>query len=154
MQHIRRALTVWLTLAALAMTACGGGDGGQGSGPGGGAGREAHIAVVLPLSGLFARQGELVRLGAEMAADEINQQGGVQALGGAPIVLDVHDAGESVESAVSAANRALSGPPPAGGIGSWLSSFTLGVTEVAERRGVPWVTLSFADTITESERAQ
>ncbi|HEX7784649.1 MAG TPA: ABC transporter substrate-binding protein, partial [Methylomirabilota bacterium] len=35
------------------------------------------------------------------------------------------------------------------GIGAWLSSFTLGVTEVAERLEIPWFTLSYADSITE-----
>lgn len=110
---------------------------------------DVHIAVVLPLSGLYAQSGTLVLEGAEMAADEINEGGGIEALGGAQVVLDVQDAGEEVESAVSAATRALSGDKPAGGIGSWLSSFTLGVTEVAERQQVPWLTLSYADSITD-----
>ena len=76
-------------------------------------------------------------------------QGGIKALGGGKIVLREADAGDSVEKAVSAAQRALSREKISAGIGSWLSSFTLGVTEVAERLQVPWFTLSYADSITE-----
>jgi branched-chain amino acid transport system substrate-binding protein len=88
-------------------------------------------------------------MGADMAIDEINSQGGVKALGGAKVVLREADAGDSVEKAVSAAQRALSREKISAGIGAWLSSFTLGVTEVAERLQVPWFTLSYADSITE-----
>src|SRR5438128_12614348 len=111
---------------------------------------DLKIALVVPLSGRWARQGQLKKMGAEMAIEEINSQGGIKALGGAKIVLREADAGDSVEKAVSAAQRALGGRDKiSAGIGSWLSSFTLGVTEVAERLQVPWFTLSYADSITE-----
>ncbi len=110
---------------------------------------DLKIALVVPLSGRWARQGQLVKMGAEMAIDEINAQGGIKALGGAKIVLREADAGDTVEKAVSAAQRALSREKISAGIGAWLSSFTLGVTEVAERLQVPWFTLSYADNITE-----
>src|SRR5262249_15975683 len=102
-----------------------------------------------PLSGRWARQGQLKKMGADMAIDEINSQGGIKALGGAKLVLREADAGDSVEKAVSAAQRVLTRDKISAGIGSWLSSFTLGVTEVAERMQVPWFTLSYADSITE-----
>jgi branched-chain amino acid transport system substrate-binding protein len=107
------------------------------------------IALVAPLSGRWARQGQLKKMGAEMAIEEINSQGGIKALGGARIVLREADAGDSVEKAVSAAQRVLTREKVGAGIGAWLSSFTLGVTEVAERLQVPWLTLSYADNITE-----
>lgn len=110
---------------------------------------DVKIALVAPLSGRWARQGQLMKMGADMAVEEINSQGGIKALGGAKIVLREADAGDSVEKAVSAAQRVLSREKIAAGIGSWLSSFTLGVTEVAERLQVPWLTLSYADSITE-----
>jgi branched-chain amino acid transport system substrate-binding protein len=110
---------------------------------------ELRIALVAPLSGRWARQGLLKKLGAEMAIDEINAQGGIKALGGARLVLREADAGDSVEKAVSAAQRVLTREKVGVGIGAWLSSFTLGVTEVAEREQVPWFTLSYADSITE-----
>jgi branched-chain amino acid transport system substrate-binding protein len=107
------------------------------------------IALVAPLSGRWARQGQLKKMGAEMAVDEINRQGGIKALGGTDIVLREADAGDTVENAVSAAQRALTREKISAGVGAWLSSFTLGVTEVAERMQVPWFTLSYADSITE-----
>src|SRR5213080_2402871 len=110
---------------------------------------DVKIALVAPLSGRWARQGQLKKMGAEMAIEEINAQGGIKALGGAKLVLREADAGDSVEKAVSAAQRVLTRDKIAAGIGSWLSSFTLGVTEVAERLQVPWLTLSYADSITE-----
>src|ERR1700704_6403836 len=110
---------------------------------------DVKIALVAPLSGRWARQGQLKKMGADMAIEEINGQGGIKALGGAKIVLREADAGDSVEKAVSAAQRVLTRDKIAAGIGSWLSSFTLGVTEVAERVQVPWLTLSYADNITE-----
>src|SRR5882724_12262155 len=110
---------------------------------------DVRIALVAPLSGRWARQGQLKKMGAEMAIEEINGQGGIKALGGAKIVLREADAGDSVEKAVSAAQRVLTREKISAGIGSWLSSFTLGVTEVAERLQVPWLTLSYADSITE-----
>jgi branched-chain amino acid transport system substrate-binding protein len=113
------------------------------------AAEDFKIALVVPLSGRWARQGQLKKMGAEMAIEEINSQGGIKALGGAKIVLREADAGDSVEKAVSAAQRVLTREKISAGIGSWLSSFTLGVTEVAERLQVPWLSLSYADNITE-----
>ena len=113
------------------------------------AAEDVKIALVAPLSGRWARQGQLKKMGAEMAIEEINTQGGIKALGGAKIVLREADAGDSVEKAVSAAQRVLTREKISAGIGSWLSSFTLGVTEVAERLQVPWLSLSYADSITE-----
>src|SRR5262245_45163775 len=68
---------------------------------------DVKIALVVPLSGRWARQGQLKKMGAEMAIDGINSQGGIKALGGAKIVLREADAGDSVEKAVSAAPRVL-----------------------------------------------
>ena len=110
---------------------------------------DLKITLVAPLSGRWARQGQLKKMGAEMAIAEINGAGGIKALAGGKIVLREADAGDSVEKAVSAAQRALSREKISVGMGSWLSSFTLGVTEVAERLQVPWFTLSYADNITE-----
>ena len=84
------------------------------------AAEDVKIALVAPLSGRWARQGQLKKMGADMAIEEINGQGGIKALGGAKIVLREADAGDSVEKAVSAAQRVLTrekisagiGPPP------------------------------------------
>jgi branched-chain amino acid transport system substrate-binding protein len=113
------------------------------------AAQDVKVALIVPLSGRWARQGQLKKMGAEMAVEEINAQGGIKALGGAKIVLVPGDAGDSVEKAVSATQRVLTREKVSAAVGAWLSSFTLGATEVSERLQVPWLTLSFADNITE-----
>jgi branched-chain amino acid transport system substrate-binding protein len=111
--------------------------------------KEVKVALISPLSGPWARQGQLMRMGADMAIDEINQSGGIKALGGAKLVLVVADAGDSTEKAKNAAQRVLAqNPELVGGTGAWLSSFTLAVTEVTERAELPWLTLSYSDAIT------
>jgi branched-chain amino acid transport system substrate-binding protein len=63
--------------------------------------------------------------------------------------LLVFDAGDSVEKAKNAAQRMVAQEPDlVGATGSWLSSFTLSVTEVTERAELPVLTLSYSDAIT------
>src|SRR4051794_28879452 len=111
--------------------------------------KEVRVAMIAPLSGPWARQGQLMRMGADMAIEEINQKGGIKALGGAKLALVVADAGDSTEKAKNAAQRLLAQDPDlVGGTGAWLSSFTLAVTEVTERAQLPMLTLSYSDLIT------
>lgn len=120
-----------------------------GGAPAEGQTKDVKVALIAPLSGPWARQGQLMRMGADMAIDEINQSGGIKALGGAKLVLVVADAGDSTEKAKNAAQRVLAqNPELVGGTGAWLSSFTLAVTEVTERAELPWLTLSYSDLIT------
>ncbi len=138
----RRSVTAGLALGALVS-------------PGWGIGfaraqtKTVKIAMIAPLSGPWARQGQLLRMGSDMAVDDINSQGGIKALGGAKIEIIYADAGDSTEKAKNAAQRLLSDHPDlVGGSGAWLSSFTLAVTEVTERAQLPWLTLSYSDAIT------
>lgn len=111
--------------------------------------KEVTFALIAPLSGAWARLGELSRRGAELAVADINKAGGIKALGGAKVRLVVADSGDSPEKAKTAAQRLLSQEPDiVGGAGAYVSSFTLAVTEVTERSGVPWFTLSYSDVIT------
>jgi branched-chain amino acid transport system substrate-binding protein len=111
---------------------------------------EVKIALIAPLSGPWARQGDLVKKGAEMAIDDINQAGGIKSLGGAKLKLIVADTGDSAEKAKNAAQRLIAQEPDlVAGEGAWLSSFTLAVTEVTERAELPWFTLSYSDQITD-----
>lgn len=107
------------------------------------------FAMISPLSGPWAREGELQRGGAEMAIDDINAAGGIKALGGAQVRLVTYDAGDSAEKAKNAAQRMIAQETDvSGGFGAWLSTFTLAVTEVTERAGIPWFTQSYSDLIT------
>jgi len=109
---------------------------------------EVKLAVVVPLSGPWARSGELHVKGAQLAVDDINAAGGIKALGGTKIRLLLVDAGDSVEKAKSAAQRLLASEPDlTGATGSYLSSFTLAVTEMTERAELPFLTLSYSEQI-------
>jgi len=111
--------------------------------------KEVKIAMLVPLSGPWARQGILEKLGAEMAIDDVNNAGGIKALGGAKLKLMQYDTGDSAEKAKDAAQRMLAQEPDlVGGFGCWLSTFTLAATEVTERGELPWLTLSYSDAIT------
>jgi branched-chain amino acid transport system substrate-binding protein len=111
--------------------------------------KEVKVAVVVPLSGAWARNGELHLKGAQLAVEDINAAGGIKALGGAKMKLIVGDAGDSTEKAKNAAQRLLSQEPDlVGGTGAFVSSFTLAITEVTERAEIPWLTLSYSDQIT------
>jgi branched-chain amino acid transport system substrate-binding protein len=111
---------------------------------------EVKIGLIQPLSGAWARSGEMSRRGAELAVEDINRLGGIKACGGAKVKLVVVDAGDSPEKAKNAAQRLVAQDPDIiGGIGSNISSFTLAVTEVTERAGVPWLTLSFSPVVTD-----
>src|SRR5437764_2809467 len=134
----RRSVTAGLALGALASP-------GLGINLARAQAKSVKMAMIAPLSGPWARQGQLLRQGAEMAIDEINQKGGIEKLG-AKFELVVADAGDSTEKAKNAAQRLLSDQPDLiGGFGSWLSSFTLAVTEVRARAKTPWLTVSYSD---------
>ncbi|HXJ77284.1 MAG TPA: ABC transporter substrate-binding protein [Candidatus Methylomirabilis sp.] len=111
--------------------------------------KEVKIALVVPLSGAWARQGILEQMGAELAIEDVNNSGGIKALGGAKLKLVLYDTGDTAEKAKNAAQRLVAQEPDVvGGIGCWLSTFTLAVTEVTERAELPWLTLSYSDLIT------
>jgi branched-chain amino acid transport system substrate-binding protein len=111
--------------------------------------KEVKIAMLVPLSGPWARQGILEKYGAELAIDDINKAGGIKSLGGAKLTLMQYDTGDSAEKAKDAAQRMLAQEPDlVGGFGCWLSTFTLAATEVTERAELPWLTLSYSDLIT------
>jgi branched-chain amino acid transport system substrate-binding protein len=110
---------------------------------------EVKVGLIAPMSGPWARQGDLMIKGANLAIETINRAGGIKALGGARLKLLVFDAGDTVEKAKNAAQRMVAQEPDLVGVtGAWLSSFTLGVTEVTERAELPLLTLSYSDLIT------
>jgi branched-chain amino acid transport system substrate-binding protein len=108
------------------------------------------IGLLVPLSGIYARPGQVMRMGAELGVEDINVAGGIEALGGAKLELVVLDSGDTTEKAKNAAQRMVAEHPDlVAATGSYLSSFTLAVTEVTERAQLPMLTLSYSDMITE-----
>jgi branched-chain amino acid transport system substrate-binding protein len=108
-----------------------------------------EVGLIAPMSGLYARPGQVMKMGAEMAVSDINKQGGIKALGGAKLKLVIIDSGDSTEKSKSAAQRMVADYPNlVAATGAYLSSFTLAVTEVTERAKLPMLTLSYSDQIT------
>jgi branched-chain amino acid transport system substrate-binding protein len=111
--------------------------------------KEVEVGLIAPMSGPYARQGQVMKMAADMAIETVNQQGGIKSLGGAKLKLAVFDAGDSVEKAKNAAQRMVADAPDlVVATGAYLSSFTLAVTEVTERAQLPVVTFSYSDLIT------
>jgi branched-chain amino acid transport system substrate-binding protein len=129
----------WVLAICLAVIACGAGA----QRP------DVEVGLIAPMSGPWARQGQVMKMAADLAIDTINQQGGIKSLGGAKLKLAVFDAGDSVEKAKNAAQRMVAEAPQlVGATGAYLSSFTLAVTEVTERAQLPVLTFSYSDLIT------
>jgi branched-chain amino acid transport system substrate-binding protein len=111
---------------------------------------EVKVGLLVPLSGLYARPGTVMRMGAEMGVDHVNAAGGIKALGGAKLKLVAIDCGDTVEKSKNAAQRMVAQEPDlVAASGAYLSSFTLAATEVTERAQLPVLTLSYSDLITD-----
>ncbi|MCC7549668.1 MAG: ABC transporter substrate-binding protein [Burkholderiales bacterium] len=111
--------------------------------------KEVEVGLIAPMSGPWARQGQVMKTAADLAIAAINAQGGIKSMGGARLKLVVSDAGDSVEKAKNAAQRMVAESPNlVAATGAYLSSFTLAVTEVTERAALPVVTFSYSDLIT------
>lgn len=110
---------------------------------------EINVGVVLPLSGPSAQFGINSRNGLELAVEDINAAGGIKALGGARIRLIVADSTSTPTAAATAAQRLVAQNDVVAVIGAYVSSLTLAISEVMERRGIPFLTVSYADQLTE-----
>lgn len=122
---------------ALGMSACGTDDEGGGGGSGGSP-DQIVIGSIHPLTGSLAGVGQLMDDGAKMAVDDINADGGIDALGGAELVLSSGDSKGEAETGQSEAQRLIDEGAVAL-VGTYQSDVTLNVASVAERSKVPLV---------------
>jgi branched-chain amino acid transport system substrate-binding protein len=106
-----------------------------------------NVGLMGPFSGPWAQHGKLMRIGAEMAVEEINAQGGIKSLGGAKLNLVVADTGPSIETTTNAAQRLLSQQSLSAFMCCFLSSFSLAASEIGERQQVPMLTYSYSDEL-------
>jgi branched-chain amino acid transport system substrate-binding protein len=107
-----------------------------------------NVGVIMPLSGPNAQFGINSRNGVELVADEINSAGGIAELGGAKINLVVADATSTPTTAGTVAQRLITQQDMTAVLGAFVSSLTIAISEVTERRDIPLLTMSFADQIT------
>jgi branched-chain amino acid transport system substrate-binding protein len=136
--------TVAVGVLALGASACGGGAGGAGGG--GGSADEIVIGVAQPLSGPVAAAGTAVAEGAEIAAEEINDAGGI---GGKTLKLVIEDDANDPATCVNIAQRFTTRIRPSAVMGGWGSSCTLAMQPVLERAQMPLlVETSSSDLVT------
>ncbi|MDY6961763.1 MAG: ABC transporter substrate-binding protein, partial [Pseudomonadota bacterium] len=76
-RRIMNYLVSALAAAAIAMSA--GGVQAQSSEP------PIQIGLLAPMSGIYARPGAVMKMGAEMAIKDVNDAGGIACMGGAPL---------------------------------------------------------------------
>lgn len=119
---------------ALAMTACGTDD----EGGGGSSSDQIVIGSIHPLTGPLAGAGQLMDQGAQLAVQDINEAGGIEALDGAELVLESGDSKGEAETGQSEAQRLIDEGAVAL-VGTYQSDVTLNVASVAERSRVPLV---------------
>lgn len=110
--------------------------------------KEVEIGLFVSLSGPVVDLGTMSRDGAILAAEDINNMGGIKALGGAKIKLIVADVTSTVAQGPSVVERTLATNKLSGTIGFGMSQMTLTCLPVLEKAQVPLVTSSIADKIT------
>lgn len=108
------------------------------------------IGNIEPLSGPSASVGIQGKQAREMAVEEINQAGGIKALGGAKLELIYADSKSDPATGVTEAERLINSEKVHLLTGCWNSAVTYPTSQVAERYGMPFVVpVSVRDTITE-----
>lgn len=132
-----------LAAVAVAATACGGGAAASGSGGG-----TITIGALQPLSGSVKFLGDETLNGMNLAIKQINDQGGIKALGGAKFKLVTADSSSTDTSAATSAASQLLNQRPAAMMAPTDSTTLLPSSTVFERAGIAQCTSSFADAIT------
>jgi branched-chain amino acid transport system substrate-binding protein len=112
------------------------------------AAKEVKIALFVILSGSGADLGEQSRAGAVLAEEDINNSGGIKALGGAKLKLLTADVTTTYSNGPNVTERILSTNEVAGAIGYGYSGMTLTCLPTIEKARVPLVTSSISDDIT------
>lgn len=105
------------------------------------------IGVVGPFSGSSAMVGDTEKKGVELAANQINEAGGIM---GMTIELIEEDDQQDPKTAVSAINKLVSSDEVVAAIGTVNSSCTLAMMDVTENNEIPLVTpISSGTSITD-----
>ena len=101
------------------------------------------LGILQPVTGALAQDGELGRLGAQLAVDEINAAGGLKALGGAPLEIVFADARSNPEVATQEVER-LQNEGVVAIVGGFASPICLAASQAASRYNLPYNSASLA----------
>src|SRR5581483_4705265 len=101
--------------------------------------QDINVGLIVPLSAPGdATGGQLIRRGAELAVDMVNQQGGV---GGKKLKLFVQDSQGTPQAGVAAYRRLVTEDKVVAVPGFFHSSVAIAVNEVAKEMGVPTISV-------------
>jgi branched-chain amino acid transport system substrate-binding protein len=107
------------------------------------------IGVLHPVTGFLAYSGNLCRLGAQTAIDEINSGGGIKSLGGAKLQAVLGDAQSKPEVGVSEVEK-MNEQGVSAIVGAYASAICLATSQAAAKYGIPNVVdVGVADQIVE-----
>jgi len=111
--------------------------------------KPVRVGVLHPVTGALAYSGQQCRLGAQMAIDDINQAGGIKALGGAKIEAMLGDA-QSQPQAGAAEVEKMNEAGVSAIVGAYASAICLATTQAAAKYNLPHVVdVGVADQIVE-----
>jgi branched-chain amino acid transport system substrate-binding protein len=107
------------------------------------------IGVLHPVTGFLAYSGNLCRLGAQIAIDEINASGGIRSLGGAKLQAVLGDAQSKPEAGVSEVEK-MNEEGVSAIVGAYASAICLATSQAAAKYSIPNVVdVGVADQIVE-----
>jgi len=108
-----------------------------------------RIGVLHPVTGFLAYSGNLCRLGAQMAIDDINAAGGIKSLGGAKLQAVLGDAQSQPQAGVAEIEK-MNEQGVAAVVGAYASAICLATTQAAAKYNLPHVVdVGVADQIVE-----
>ncbi len=96
------------------------------------------LGILQPVTGALAQDGELGRLGAMVAIDEINAAGGIKSLGGAKIEMVFGDARSNPEAATQEVER-MAAEGVSAIVGGFASPICLAASQAASRYNLAYV---------------
>lgn len=97
-----------------------------------------RIGVLHPVTGFLAYSGNLSRLGAQLAIDDINAAGGIKALGGARIQAVLGDAQSKPEIGAAEVEK-MNEQGVCAIVGAYASAICLATTQAAAKHSIPHV---------------
>jgi len=97
-----------------------------------------RVGVLHPVTGFLAYSGNLARLGAKLAIDDINAAGGIRSLGGARIEAHLGDAQSKPEVGASEVEK-MNEQGVSAIVGAYASAICLATTQAAAKYGIPHV---------------
>src|SRR6266581_9574724 len=108
-----------------------------------------RIGVLHPVTGFLAYSGNLSRLGAQMAIEDINKAGGIKTLGGVKLEAMLGDAQSQPQAGVAELEK-MNEAGVSAVVGAYASAICLATTQAAAKYNLPHVVdVGVADQIVE-----